>query len=46
MFYKKQLFERMVAAAEHIRDCERSAETWNAGFGQIEINGGALRSVL
>jgi len=36
MFYKKQLVERMVAAVEHIRDCERCQRVYGATFESVD----------
>jgi hypothetical protein len=36
MFYKKQLIEPMVAAVEHIRDCERCQRVYIATFESVD----------
>jgi hypothetical protein len=36
MFYKKQLIERMVAAVEHIRDCERCQRIYSVTYESID----------
>ena len=36
MFYKKQLIERMVAAVEHIRDCDHCQRVYSATFESVD----------
>ena len=36
MFYKKQLLEQMVAAVEHIRDCERCQRIYSATLESVD----------
>ena len=36
MWYKKQLIEGMVAAVEHIRDCERCQRVYIATFETVD----------